>query len=686
MQGEDQANVTFRLTATRQRPMGTRGELGGIGKLDPEDVRPHVRRAREIAMENTRPVLSRIVDKLQNQLDTDNTLTEDQRRNLEWRRNWFQEKLDSEEVLFKQMDLRNFGEDANDPIIQKALAISLLEMNQERNGDIYGLLGIQEQEGEVGGTAMLTRAVGTSKLDQLLGTNVISEERFGVDEQGRTVGISVRVDGFGVVGKLEGNREYQLDIDYSRHEVQKGLYDLEVIDYITGQIDRHAGNMFIDPETGEVKGIDNDLCFPRMPREQMIAGLRDARGKVVVNKPLFMHEDTARKIEELTPEQLRKTLGSLKYPGRGERGKLTPEEIEGAVTRLNEMKQHVRELRESNHLVGPSYELKEFNKATYDEAIRHQRDAFAEEHANDMVAESRSLDTVQDPRALNLTFKTSYLGSILCEQRRTEIAQEENVARLRLDPEGVRTETNSTGKSPRSEEHVEFARLEKERREELRPFKKAPMQEEFDRLDERVTRMERRLERLEHPNLWDRFKAIWHGGVEGAKRAFQGKRQEALNDIDALKSVLEQNLNQSLDDERGGRWQQARENVENRRLQDQGNNVGLHQSQKVDVNLGEEIDGRLLLNPEKLGMVDTKPHKPGFVLKDSSEISINEGEKVELNKQSSVRDLMKSRDGEKSPKVTNELEHELDDDSVRSQVGVKKTDPSTQKGQSFKTQ
>jgi hypothetical protein len=683
VQGEQQANVTFRVDTTGHRPLGKRGELSGIAKLDPGDAREHVERARDHAMEEAMTRLGQIAIEINHTLNTDNTLTEDQRRRLQQQRDWCIAKTNSENRIIVQMDLPVLGHYANDPVIQKAITLHRQVLQQGGNDAIFQSLGIQQ--GEERGTAMLTRAVGTAKLDQLLGTDVISEERFGVDEQGRTIGISVRVDGFGVVGKLPENREYLLDVDYSRPEIQKGLYDLEVIDYITGQIDRHPGNIFIDPETGVVKGIDNDLCFPSISREQMLGDLRDAGGKPVYNKPLFMHEDTAGKIEQLDPEELRDTLSTLKYPGRGEKGKLTTEEIEGAITRLNELKQHVQDLRRTGHVVT------EFNKETYDEAIQHQKDSYAQQRAQMMTVSARSMDTVEDPMVLDMTHKTSYIGSILCEQRKTDLALQENIGKLRLEPDGVRQETNSTGKSNRSEEHLEFSRLENVRREELLPIEREPMQEEFQRLNERVSRMERRLERLEHPNLWDRFKAIWHGGVEGAKRAFEGKRQEALERIDGLNEVLEHNLNLALDGSSEERWEQARRNVQNARLQrEQGQNPGLNQSQNVNEDL--------VLTPEKLGIQGNAPEKFGFTFKKPSKVGLDEGvrtdvideqgitePKPELQKKDSVRDLMKSRDGDMEPKVRNQ--QDIEDDTVRSNVTVKKTDVTTApKGPSHRTQ
>jgi hypothetical protein len=673
--GEVQANVTFRVSHVGERPLGHGGELSGIAKLDPTDALQHLTEARDRAHEEAMTRLGEISLEIQQKLDTDNTLTELQRTRLQNQRGFIQQKLQSQNRTFVQTDLGGVPDYMTDPTLVKATALHRQVINQGLNANLYGSLGIEQ--GVEQATSMLTRAVATSKLDQMLGTNVISEERFGVDEQGRPVGISVRVDGVGVIGSLPGNREYQLDTDYTRHEVQKGLYDLEVIDYITGQLDRHPGNIFIDPETGVVKGIDNDMCLPRMSREQMLGEIDQEQGKPVYNKPLFMHEDTAKKIEGMSPARLRRTLQDLKYPGDEDRGRLTPEEINGAVTRLKEMQNHVRELRRTGHVVT------EFNQQTYNEAIEHQKASFAQQNGH-REENRRSMDTTDDSMSLSGAHKTSYLGSIYCEQRRTDIALQQEEPRVRLDIEGVRAETNSTGKSTRSPEYVELARMENERRNELRPHETGPQQQDFERLNERVASMERRLERLEHPNLWDRFKAIWHGGVEGAKDAFRGKRFDALQEIDERKRVIEDNINLTLDGERGARWDQAKQNVQNARLQEQGQNFGLNQSQKVDINLGEEIDGRLLLNPEKLGMVDTSPHKPGFALKDSSELSVDDGVKVELHKQGSVRDLLKGGDGDKEPKA--KLEQELEDDTVRSNVGVKKTDPTTQKGQSFRTQ
>src|SRR5690606_12126903 len=113
-------------------------------------------------------------------------------------------------------------------------------------------------------------------------------------------------------------------------------------DYITGQIDRHTGNIFIDPNDQTVRGIDNDLAFPVVPREQMLQDQTNS-AKSVANKPLFMHSDTADKIEAMSPAALRKTLESIPTPP-GVAG-LEPAAIDGTVQRLVEMQDHIKDLR-----------------------------------------------------------------------------------------------------------------------------------------------------------------------------------------------------------------------------------------------------------------------------------------------------------------------------------------------------
>ena len=139
--------------------------------------------------------------------------------------------------------------------------------------------------------SLLARAVASHEVDNFLQTNVIAAEKFGIDKNDRAIGISVQADGAGVTGKYHDEDAY-LEVDYSSPEVQKGLSDLEAMDYITGQIDRHAGNMFIDTNTGKVTGIDNDMAFPEMSRQDMVNAKGEYTAKMVGGLPSMLHQDT----------------------------------------------------------------------------------------------------------------------------------------------------------------------------------------------------------------------------------------------------------------------------------------------------------------------------------------------------------------------------------------------------------
>ena len=114
----------------------------------------------------------------------------------------------------------------------------------------------------------------------------------------------------------------------------KQLADLQVLDYICGNPDRHGGNMFFDfNEKGEligVQGIDNDLSF---------GGLKTTKGNVnFMMTPEHMgviSKGTADKILALDPEEFAYSL----Y------GVLDKEEVEAAKFRLNNMKNEILKSR-----------------------------------------------------------------------------------------------------------------------------------------------------------------------------------------------------------------------------------------------------------------------------------------------------------------------------------------------------
>lgn len=298
----------------------------------------------------------------------------------------------------KSAKMREDGADIEDVNFTQGLEGASLENVAELYGTTQAVDAaptFKKKQAALGGeiSSLLTRSVATSVVDEALGMNAMAKEKFGIDENGRNVGISVGVPGSSILvrGATPEDKESFLDINYENPTVQKGLYDLQAQDYITGQIDRHSGNIFVDPHSGQVSGIDNDMAFPTIDREQMV-GSHGLNGKAVQGAPQFLHSDTADKIEALTPQALRTALQSIQPPDGV--APLEPEAIEGAVQRLQELQAEIKTMRKEGRVV------EEFSKDTFNQAMARQQE--------------KGMDHTK-PR-------TSYLATAVLEQQKS-IAQ-----------------------------------------------------------------------------------------------------------------------------------------------------------------------------------------------------------------------------------------------------------------------
>ena len=108
---------------------------------------------------------------------------------------------------------------------------------------------------------LIARQVISSRLDKALGLNVLADEVFSKDTDGTTLGITGMAQGTQAMENLDNGKQKHNWFDWSNPQTQKDLANLQLLDYITGQQDRHLGNMFIDQKTGKVTGIDNDMAF-----------------------------------------------------------------------------------------------------------------------------------------------------------------------------------------------------------------------------------------------------------------------------------------------------------------------------------------------------------------------------------------------------------------------------------------
>jgi hypothetical protein len=356
---------------------------------------------------------------------------------------------------------------------------------------------------------LLSRAVASYHVDLLLGTNVLSEEKFGVDSQGLPIGISVQVDGVAMMDELPNGKMLMLKVDYTSHQVQKGLYDLEVVDYLTGQIDRHTGNIFIDPETGKVKGIDNDLAFPQVDRDSLARG-GGLKAKMVGRLPSFMHEETANNLKNLTEDELRRTLEAVKYPGRGNVG-LTKKEIDGAVERLKELQAHVDVLRANGRIV------KTFDKQTYDTAVKEQLDDLVKHSAQTDPKRGKKVDYESDLSLndLNNGQLTSYVGAVEVARRRTEqaikLGKGEFIDLAKLKAGNIAYKTDTDGGQHAKQE-----------------------------LQQRIDYCQSRIDALNKKSFGAVIKSLHYGGIEEARAAFKNKLDEAQKELNEVKAYYAQ--------------------------------------------------------------------------------------------------------------------------------------------------
>ena len=117
------------------------------------------------------------------------------------------------------------------------------------------------------------------------------------------------------------------------------MNDLQWNDALTGQVDRHGGNIFISNK-GKVTGIDNDAAFGSKNSDSP-DDLVSKGGLATVNKeshakglPSMIDHATAQKYRGLTAAAVRHELTGL----------LSDAEIDATVKRLQVMKDHIDQL------------------------------------------------------------------------------------------------------------------------------------------------------------------------------------------------------------------------------------------------------------------------------------------------------------------------------------------------------
>jgi hypothetical protein len=227
---------------------------------------------------------------------------------------------------------------------------------------------------------MAARAVTSSRVDKLLGTDVLTDERFAT--HGGVTGVTsmmaegqaIRSDRRVKIGNGSLNEQTYLDVDARGPEFQRSMADLQVNDYLTGQVDRHSGNMFFDPKSGRVRGIDNDLAFGDLFNENFTSD--DAQmAKHVKNLPTHIDAETAERILAIDPLDYFSMLEGVEDDPE----RLTGAEAVGSMDRLLALQEHVEKLLAKKDGADVDVDgtiVDEWNDETYDEQLGGEADSY----------------------------------------------------------------------------------------------------------------------------------------------------------------------------------------------------------------------------------------------------------------------------------------------------------------------
>jgi hypothetical protein len=185
------------------------------------------------------------------------------------------------------------------------------------------------------------KAVATSRIDKLLNAGVAADTRLAYKNKGgkKVLGsFQTRAQGENFA-KLDERDDIVLDettnpaqLSLADPNLQRQWSKLNILDALTGQLDRHGGNLFAKlNQQGNVESltaIDHDMSFPSK-------GFQDPsdreRGRPWTGLPQNIDKEIVDMVMALEPGDLRLVLKDL----------LTEDELKGVYARLAKLKEHL---------------------------------------------------------------------------------------------------------------------------------------------------------------------------------------------------------------------------------------------------------------------------------------------------------------------------------------------------------
>jgi hypothetical protein len=285
---------------------------------------------------------------------------------------------------------------------------------------------VQEHELDVGLPSIDPNAGGRSmalyKLDQLLNAGVTAKVEFAV-HNGKLGTVMEQAQGKQPkelkwkLGNTQGKPDDRLRADDPI--LQKCLNRLQILDAIAGQLDRHAGNYFVqhDSQSGNVTGvtgIDLDMSFgKKMKDPSLLAAPRKAQYYRGV--PSQFDKDMGDKILSIQDSQVRNALAGL----------LSEAEITATISRFHHVKTAIEKANKEGTLVST------WNSATYAKSMPENLENFDFEYEHSSYTSvvtkgimSESLDKVKKQSAQLIREKIApQFFTSLSESQKSSVAQ-----------------------------------------------------------------------------------------------------------------------------------------------------------------------------------------------------------------------------------------------------------------------
>ena len=229
-------------------------------------------------------------------------------------------------------DIRNFNEHEISTILDYYKRINKQGSMTEIANDYAGIAI---------GSEMSKRNVATSRMAHMLqmGPNIAFSENVTVVDRGVTMEGSFMATAVGYDSRSEAGMKFMADnkFDFTSPSFQRDVNRMQVFDMLCGQADRHGGNFFYqiapDPVNGKyvitgLQGIDNDMSFGEIDLNN-----RGGSKLVTIDRLNAIDEEMLQSVRELTPEQIRYTMGEM----------LSQNEIDAVIKRREQILQRVDE-------------------------------------------------------------------------------------------------------------------------------------------------------------------------------------------------------------------------------------------------------------------------------------------------------------------------------------------------------